>query len=288
MSSDYHIRNPFEVGLEQAAAAASAVGHAIADHRVAAAEPAPVVRQITIADLRDALGKGMADLGAYRSDILFIGLVYPLAGILLAQAAYGHSLLPLIFPLASGFALIGPLAAIGLYEISLRREQGAAVTWADAAGVLRSPSFPSIVGLGLVMVALFLAWLGAAYGIYWLTLGPQPPASLGAFVRDVFETPAGWAMIVAGLGVGFLFAVVSLAISVVSFPLLLEHNVGVGRAIATSIRAVRANPRTMAVWGLIVAGGLVLGSLPAFAGLVVVMPVLGHATWRLYRKVVAA
>ena len=98
MSSDYHIRNPFEVGLEQAAAAASAVGHAIAsDHRVAAAEPAPVVRRITVADLRDALAKGIADLGAYRADILFIGLVYPLAGILLAQAAYGQSLLPLIF-----------------------------------------------------------------------------------------------------------------------------------------------------------------------------------------------
>ena len=95
-------------------------------------------------------------------------------------------------------------------------------------------------------------------------------------------------MIVAGVGVGFLFAVLSLAISVVSFPLLLEHNVGVGRAIATSVRAVRANPWTMAAWGLIVAGGLVLGSLPAFAGLVVVMPVLGHATWHLYRKVLAA
>ena len=286
MSSDYHIRNPFEVGIEQAMSAVSAAGHALAaDH--AAAEPTPTVRRIEVADLRDALAKGVADLGAYRADILFIGLIYPLAGLLIAEAAYGHSLLPLIFPLASGFALIGPLAAVGLYEISLRREQGKAVTWTDAAGVLRSPSFASIVGLGLIMVALFLTWVGAAYGIYWLTLGPQPPASLGAFVRAVFETPAGWTMIVAGMGVGFLFAVVALAISVVSFPLLIEHNVGVGRAIATSVRAVNANRRTMAIWGLIVASALVLGSLPAFAGLVIVMPILGHATWHLYRKVVA-
>jgi uncharacterized membrane protein len=287
MSAEHHIRNPFEYGLEQVASAVSAAGEAIAGHRPAAAHAAPAIRRITTRDLWDALAGAIGDLGAGRTDILFIALIYPIAGLVLARLAYGHSLLPLVFPLASGFALIGPLAAVGIYEVSLRREQGASASWSDFFGVVRSPGFGAIVELGLVLVALFLLWIAAAYAIFLATLGPQPPASLGAFAHDVFETAPGWAMIVAGVSVGFGFAVVALAISVVSFPLLVDRPIGVGEAISTSVRAVIANPAPMAVWGLIVAGGLVLGSLPALAGLVVVMPVLGHATWRLYRKVVA-
>jgi uncharacterized membrane protein len=140
--------------------------------------------------------------------------------------------------------------------------------------------------LGLVLVAIFLLWLAAAYGIYWVTLGPEQPASIGAFVRDVFTSSAGWALIVVGMGVGLLFALLVLMISVVSFPLLLDRDVGLYTAVATSVRAVVANPGPMAVWGLIVAAGLVIGSIPVFLGLILIMPVLGHATWHLYRKVV--
>jgi uncharacterized membrane protein len=145
----------------------------------------------------------------------------------------------------------------------------------------------SIFGLALILLAVLLLWLAAAYGIYRATLGPASPASVAAFVHDVFSTGAGWTMIVAGVGVGFLFAVLALAISVVSFPLLLDRDVGIGRAIMTSVRAVAANPGPMSLWGLIVAGSLALGSAPAFFGLIFVMPVLGHATWHLYRKVTA-
>jgi uncharacterized membrane protein len=137
-----------------------------------------------------------------------------------------------------------------------------------------------------VLLAIFLLWLAAAYAIYLVTLGPEPPTGVGSFVRDVFMTAAGWALIVVGVAVGFLFALLVLTISVVSFPLLLDRDVGLYAAVATSIRAVAANPGPMAVWGLIVAGGLVLGSIPVFLGLIIVMPVLGHATWHLYRKVV--
>ena len=170
--------------------------------------------------------------------------------------------------------------------MSRRREQGIRITWMDAFGVIRSPGFGAILVLGLVLVAIFLLWLLTASLIYQLTLGPESPVSYAAFVRDVFTTSAGWAMIVVGVGVGFLFAVLVLAISVVSFPMLLDRDVGLPTAVRTSIRAVAANPGPMAVWGLIVAGSLVIGSIPAFLGLVVVMPVLGHATWHLYRKLV--
>jgi uncharacterized membrane protein len=249
-------------------------------------EAALPVREISIADLRDVLARGISDFAAYRTDVLFICLIYPVAGLILARLAFGQEMLPLLFPLASGFALIGPVAAVGLYEMSRRREQGHEVSWADAFRVVKSPAFGAIVTLGLVLVAIFLIWLFTAYMIYAVLFGPHAPASVGSFVHDVFTTDAGWTMIVVGIGVGFLFALLVLAISVVSFPLLLDRDVGVYTAVATSVRAVAENPRPMAVWGLIVAGGLVLGSIPLLLGLIFVMPVLGHATWHLYRKVV--
>jgi uncharacterized membrane protein len=262
---------------------AGSLGHSL---RGAQDIPLPAVRRIKASDLRAVLIRGLADFEAYRSDVIFICLIYPLVGILLAWLSFGYHFLPLLFPLASGFALIGPVAAVGLYEMSRRREQGHRISWIDAFGVVRSPGFGAILVLGLVLLAIFLLWMLAAAVIYQLTLGPEAPVSIAAFIRDVFTTPAGWTMIVAGIGVGFLFALLVLAISVVSFPLLLDRDVGLYAAVSTSIRALATNPGPMALWGLIVAGGLVIGMLPAFLGLILILPVLGHATWHLYRKVV--
>jgi uncharacterized membrane protein len=284
-----HIRNPAEWSVDQLKTANQAVGlagHSLRRPAEARDAPLPAVRRIELADLGDALARGLSDLGAYRADVVFLCIVYPVAGLVLAWLAFGYDMLPLVFPLASGFALIGPVAAVGLYEISRRREQGDDITWADAFGVIRAPAFGAIMVLGLVLLAVFLLWLAAAQAIYLVTLGPEPPASIGAFVRDVFTTRAGWALIIVGVGVGFLFAVLVLTISVVSFPLLLDRDVGLYTAVATSVRAVVTNPGPMAVWGLIVAGGLVIGSIPLLLGLIIVMPMLGHATWHLYRKVV--
>jgi uncharacterized membrane protein len=289
MTNRDHIRNPAEWSVDQLKSANLAVeraGHSLRRPAETRDDPLPAVRRIDLADLRDVLARGVSDLGVYRADVLFLCIIYPVAGLVLAWLAFGYDMLPLVFPLASGFALIGPLAAVGLYEISRRREQGDDITWADAFGVVRAPAFGAIVVLGLVLLAIFLLWLAAAQAIYLVTLGPEPPASIGAFVRDVFTTGAGWTLIVVGVGVGFLFAVLVLAISVVSFPLLLDRDVGLYTAVATSVRAVVNNPGPMAAWGLIVAGSLVIGSIPLLLGLIIVMPVLGHATWHLYRKLV--
>jgi uncharacterized membrane protein len=287
MASSDHIRNPAEWSVDQLRGAEQAVeraGHAL--RSPARDAPLPPVRRIEMADLKDVLAKGISDFAAYRTDVMFLCVIYPLAGLLLAWLAFGYDLLPLVFPLAAGFALIGPVAAVGLYEISRRREQRVDLTWADALGVVRAPAFGAILVLGLVLLAIFLLWLAAAQAIYWMTLGPEPPASVGAFARDVLTTRAGWALIFVGFGVGALFAVLVLTISVVSFPLLLDRAVGLYAAVATSARAVATNPGPMAVWGLIVAVALAIGAIPVLLGLIIVMPVLGHATWHLYRKVV--
>jgi uncharacterized membrane protein len=289
MASQDHIRNPIEWGWDQITLAAltlGSLGRSLRGSEESRNAPLPAVYRIKVTDLRDAVVRGLDDFGAYRTDVIFLCLIYPLVGISLALLTFGYETLPLLFPLASGFALVGPVAAVGLYEMSRRREQGIPITWADAFGAISSPAFGAILVLGLVLLAIFLLWLLAANVIYELTLGPEPPVSIAAFVRDVFTTRAGWAMIAVGVGVGLLFALLVLAISVVSFPLLLDRDVGLRTAVLTSISAVTANPGPMAVWGLIVAAGLLIGSIPAFLGLIIVMPVLGHATWHLYRKVV--
>ncbi len=283
------IRNPVEWGVDQmklAGAAAGSVGHAIGETADASRARTPAVRRIALNDLRDVLKKGFEDFAACRSDVAFLCLIYPVAGLVLAWMAFDYDMLPLLFPLASGFALIGPFAALGLYEMSRRREHGAHASFPDAFSVVRAPAFGRIVALGLLLVAIFLTWLATALTIYNVTLGPAPPASALAFAHDVAATRAGWAMIALGMGAGFLFALLVLAISVVSFPLLLDRDVTLRTAIATSARAVAADPGPMAAWGLIVAGGLLIGSAPLLLGLIVAMPVLGHATWHLYRRIV--
>jgi uncharacterized membrane protein len=282
------IRNPIEWATDQLKLAGLVVGSASrAGGRTEDLDTRlPEVRRLEIADLGDVLARGLDDFAAYRTDVIFLCVVYPVVGLVLARLAFGYGMLPLLFPLASGFALIGPFAAVGLYEMSRRREEGGNVAWPDAFGVIGSRSFGAIIVLGLLLVAIFLFWLVAAESIYEATLGPEPPASIGSFVHDMFTTGAGWTMIVVGIGVGFLFALLVLVISVVTFPLLLDRDVGLAAAVWTSVRSVIANPGPMAIWGLIVAGGLVIGSIPMFLGLIIVMPVLGHASWHLYRKVV--
>ncbi|HEY4114784.1 MAG TPA: DUF2189 domain-containing protein [Rhizomicrobium sp.] len=284
------IRNPVEYAGAQVVGAARGIAtayHSLQHIQDTIHSPAPAVQHIGIADIGAALKEGFEDFGAYRSDVVFLCAIYAAVGLVLARLAFGLDMLPLVFPLASGFALIGPFAAIGLYEMSRRREQGLPVSWASAFDVVHAPAAGAILVLGLMLIAIFLVWLYVAWLIFAHTLGPAEPASLQMFVNAVFFTRAGWTMIGLGCGVGFLFALAAMTISLVSFPLLIDRDVGLDTAIRTSARAVWENPGAMAAWGLIVAGSLVAGSIPLFIGLVVVVPVLGHATWHLYRRLVA-
>ena len=246
----------------------------------------PVVRAITTDDLKDALTRGWQDFLAMPTHVVFLSLIYPIVGITLGRAAFGLQLVPLLYPIATGFALLGPFAAIGLYELSRRREMGLDTSWRHAFDIVHSPSFGSILALGGLLVTIFCVWIGIAHALYVANFGIQEPESLSQFARDVLTTPHGQALAVAGNVSGFMFAVLTFSLSVVAFPLLLDRNVGIAVAIITSLKSVVKNPVTMTLWAAIVAGGLLLGSLPFLVGLAVVMPILGHATWHLYRKVV--
>ena len=245
----------------------------------------PTIRRIGISDLGIALRRGWADFLATPTQLVFLCVLYPVIGLVAATLAAGGDVMHLFYPLAAGFALVGPIAALGLYEISRRRERGLPASWANAFDVLRSPALGAIVALGLLLGALFLGWLFAADAIFAATLGHLPPSFAGV-MEAVLQTPEGQRLLWLGNGVGFLFALAVLALTVVSFPMLLDREGSASHAVATSLRAVAANPVPMLAWGLLVAVLLLLGSLPLFIGLAVVLPVLGHATWHLYRLVV--
>ncbi len=244
------------------------------------------VRLIGLSDIKYALRKGIDDFMAMPTHLVFLGLIYPLFGIGLGALTFASNALPLLFPLVSGFALIGPVAAIGLYELSRRRELGLDTSLVHVLDVFRSPSLPAIIALGSVLMVIFVTWLLAAQALYWSLYGGMVPESYTGFLYEVITTRRGWTMIVLGHAIGFVFALAAFSIGVISFPMLLDRDVGATCAVQTSLRAIVTNPRPMALWALVVAALLMIGSAPLLVGLAVVMPVLGHASWHLYRRTV--
>jgi uncharacterized membrane protein len=244
----------------------------------------PVVRAIDLNDIRQSLRLGFQDFVRFRSDVITMAVLYPAIGICLAFLAFQGNFFQLVFPVISGFALVGPVAAVGFYEMSRRQEAGQEPSWAAPFDVINAPGFGAILAFSFLLFGIFATWLLAANSIYAETLGPALPASPAVFVNDVLSTGAGWTMTLTGIVVGFLFAAVVLSISVVTIPLLLDRNCGLPVAIATSMRVTARSPWTVALWGLIIAGLLAIGSLPVLLGLIVVLPVLGHASWHLYRR----
>jgi uncharacterized membrane protein len=247
----------------------------------------PAISNIDRHDLIDSLRKGRDDFLTYPSHLVLLAVIYPVVGLILARLTFGYDILPLLFPIISGFALIGPLAAVGLYEMSKAREKGGKVSWKVAFDPFRSSSIFSILALGVLQLVIYFTWMVAALTIYRMTMGTAVPESIPGFIQEVLTTSNGWTLIIVGCGVGFVFAAAVLAVSAVSFPMLVDdRDVTAMEAVQTSVRAISANPMTMTAWGFIVALLLAIGTLPVFVGLAVIMPILGHATWHLYRKVV--
>lgn len=250
------------------------------------------VRRIGFNDVRWALRQGWEDFLGLRGDLLFVGVLYPFVGFIAVLVALNQSLLPLLFPMAAGISLLGPLVAAGFYEMARRRELGEDIRWRHFFDVFAGPAAGPLLALGLVLAGLFVLWLAAAMAIYQIffvdpTLGFRTPGPAAAFIEALLTTSNGWGLIIVGNLVGLAFAVVTLMISVVSFPMVVDQpEAGAATAIETSIRAFARNPVQMLGWGLIVAALLVIGSIPLFIGLAVALPVLGYATWHLYTRVV--
>ena len=277
------IGNPLSWGVKQMGAAGRGVRHA-AEHAGGDGEMAlPTIRRIGMSDLRAALKMGFADFVAMRSDVLMACLLYPVIGVCLGWFAGHRGMMPVIFPLVSGFALVGPVAGLGLYELSRRREAGDEPGWSDMFKVVAAPGFGAVLMMAIALAVLFVVWVVAAWLLFLLTVGGDYP-TVGAFAAAVLGTTGGWVMMLVGIPLGFLFALAALVSSSVTFPLLLDRDIGLPRAVATSVALFRANPATMLIWGLIIVLGLVIGSIPLLLGLAVSLPVLGHATWHLYRR----
>ena len=243
------------------------------------------VRRIAPGDLRDVLREGWNDFLDKRGDLIFVGLIYPIVGFIAAVVSLGGALIPLFFPIAAGIGLLGPVAALGFYELARRREAGLDAGWSHFLDVGKRPAWDSIMAVTGILLLIFFAWLGAAWALYAAFFGAAPE-SAGEFLTGLFTTPQGWGLILVGNLVGLMFAALVLTVSVVSLPMLVDRDVDARTAIATSVRAVSANKGVMARWGATVAALLVLGSIPAFVGLAFVLPWLGYSTWHLYTRLV--
>jgi uncharacterized membrane protein len=254
--------------------------------RVTASASKIPVRQITDEDLRFSLRQGWEDFRDLRGDLVFAGLIYTLIGVAAVVMTTSRPLIPFFFPVVAGVALMGPVAAVGFYELARRREEGREVHWFNFLDVRKRPSLDDMGIVAGLLLVIFVGWLLAAAALYALLFGWATPTSVGGFISAVFTTPRGWALIIGGAVVGAIFGWFVLALSVASLPALVDCDISAAEAVSASWRASHANKREMIRWGIVVAGLLVLGSIPLFVGLAFVLPWLGYSTWHLYTRLI--
>ena len=244
------------------------------------------VRRISKDDLTASLRQGLEDFRDMRGDLIIAGLVYTFIGVAAAVMTTNGPLMPFFFPIVAGVGLLGPVAAVGFYELARRREDGLESGWRHMLDVRKRPAVDDMGMVAGLLLGIFVLWLLAAGILYVALFGWATPTSITGFLSAVFTTPRGWALILIGAGIGAVFGWIVLAISVASLPLLVDCDVGAAEAVSASWRSAHANKREMIRWGLIVLGLLVLGSIPMFVGLAFVLPWLGYATWHLYTRLI--
>ena len=257
----------------------------VAPRTPAKSKPTPV-RTIGDEDLRSSLRQGWEDFRDLRGDLVFAGLIYTVIGLAAVVMTTSRPLMPFFFPVVAGVALLGPVAAVGFYELARRREAGREVHWFNFLDVRKRPSVDDMGIVAGLLLVIFLGWLIAAGLLYALIFGWTTPTSVGGFLSAVFTTPRGWALIVGGAVVGAMFGWIVLALSVASLPMLVDCDVSAAEAVSASWRAAHANKSEMIRWGIIVTALLVLGSIPLFVGLAFVLPWLGYSTWHLYTRLI--
>jgi uncharacterized membrane protein len=262
----------------------------MASKSIAASRPSRsrkiAVRKITDEDLRASLKQGRDDFLDLRGDLIFAGLIYTLIGIAAVVMTSNGPLIPFLFPIVAGVGLLGPVAAVGFYELARRREKGQEVHWFNFLDVRKRPSLDDMGIVAGLLLAIFALWLIAAGVLYAALFGWSTPTSFITFLREILTTVNGWLLILAGAVVGAIFGWIVLALSVVSLPMLVDCDVSAPEAVSASWRAAHANKAEMIRWGLTVLAVLVLASIPLFVGLAFALPWLGYSTWHLYTRLV--
>jgi uncharacterized membrane protein len=246
----------------------------------------PTVNPIGFSDLFDVLGKGLSDFKRAPLFGLFFGGVYALGGIAIALSLTVWNIPWMIYPIAIGFPLIGPFLAVGLYEVSRRLETGKPLSWREVLGVIWLQRQRELAWMAFVMLFVFWVWMYQVRLLVAIILARSSFSTLDRFLHVVFTTSQGWTFLAVGHVVGAILAMVLFSITVVSIPLLLDRESDFVTAMITSVKAVTTSPVPMLAWGVFVTLAVIVSSVPMFLGLVVVLPVLGHATWHLYRKAV--
>lgn len=246
--------------------------------------PVNVAADLTMADLRRALAEGWRDFLTHPLYGLFFGAIYVAGGLALAWALTSRGASGWLFTAAAGFPLVAPFTAVGLYEVSRRREAGLPLSWGTVLDALRGRGDDQLLMMGGFIFVGFTFWMILAHGIFAIFMAES---GVGSESLEVFRTTAGIAMLVVGTAVGAVIAYVFYAVTVISLPMLVDRDVDFLTAIIKSLRTVQANGAVMLGLAVVIAAALFAAMIPAFAGLLVILPVLGHATWHLYRRVVS-
>ncbi len=245
--------------------------------------PVPVAHDLTIADLKTSLAAGWQDFRAFPAFGLFFAAIYVVAAWLIWFVLVTRGQSAWLIPAAAGFPLLAPFVAVGLYEVSRRREAGLPLTWGSILGSLRGHGDEQLLMMGGFVFVGFAFWIIVAHGIFAIFLAES---GIRSESLAFFTTGAGIAMLFVGGGAGALMALVFYSITVISLPLLVDRDLDFITAIIVSLATMRANPAVMIAWAAFIAAALFAAMLPAFFGLFIILPVLGHATWHLYGRVV--
>lgn len=247
---------------------------------------APGVRTVSADDIKAALREGVADFFRAPQFGLFFGAVYVVGGLLLLASLTVWDTPWAIIPLAIAFPLLGPFVAVGLYEVSRRLSSGEPLTWSGVLGVVARQKDRQLSWMAFVMLFIFWVWAYQVRLLLALFLGSAPLSTLSGFFEVIVTTENGLAFLATGTVIGAALALVLFSVTVISMPLLVEKDLDVVTAIVTSVTAVRRSPVPMIAWGFFVLVVMLVALAPFFLGLLVALPILGHATWRLYERAI--